>query len=283
MTAVYSIPICKLLNIKLLNGMVVDTPVKKNIFNKNWLRAQLTFPFSNIVIGNSDAGLAAYKAPVKKSFCIYNGMDLNRFENLIEPDSIRKEIFGNKTDDLFIVGMVAAFEARKDYKTFIDAAIVLLSFNEKFRFLLIGGGIDLNKIKSLVPPSLSTKIIFLGKRSNVESIINIFDVGILLTNAKVHGEGISNSIIEYMALGKPVIATRGGGTNEVVFDNQNGYLIEANNKNQLIEKIVALMKDVNRNNLGKMGRKMVNERFNLKIMTDYYMRIYKNLLEEHKN
>ena len=263
--------------------MVVDTPVKKNIFNKNWLRAQLTFPFSNIVIGNSDAGLAAYKAPVKKSFCIYNGMDLNRFENLIEPDSIRKEIFGNKTDDLFIVGMVAAFEARKDYKTFIDAAIVLLSFNEKFRFLLIGGGIDLNKIKSLVPPSLSTKIIFLGKRSNVESIINIFDVGILLTNAKVHGEGISNSIIEYMALGKPVIATRGGGTNEVVFDNQNGYLIEANNKNQLIEKIVALMKDVNRNNLGKMGRKMVNERFNLKIMTDYYMRIYKNLLEEHKN
>ena len=91
--------------------------------------------------------------------------------------------------------------------------------------------------KVSVPVSLLNKIIFLGKRSNVESIINIFDVGILLTNSKVHGEGISNSIMEYMALGKPVIATRGGGTNEVVIEGENGYLIDPFNEDQLIEKI----------------------------------------------
>ena len=79
MTAVYAIPACKLLNIKLINGMVVDTPVKKNILNKNWLRARLTFPFSDLIIGNSKAGLIAYKAPTKKSRCIYNGMDFERF------------------------------------------------------------------------------------------------------------------------------------------------------------------------------------------------------------
>jgi glycosyltransferase involved in cell wall biosynthesis len=283
MTAVYAIPVCKLLNIKLINGMVVDTPVKKNILNKNWLRAQLTFPFSNIIIGNSQAGLAAYKAPAKKSLCIYNGIDLNRFENLKEPNSIRKEIFGDKSDDLFIVGMVAAFEVRKDYKTLIDAAIALISSQDKLRFILVGGGAGLNEIKSAVPSSLLNKIVFLGQRSNVESFINIFDVGVLLTNAKVHGEGISNSILEYMALGKPVIASRGGGTNEVIIENETGLLIDPNKKEQLIEKIDLLMKNKNRESIGQRGKNLVWEKFNLKTMVNNYTHVYRTLLTQKKS
>jgi glycosyltransferase involved in cell wall biosynthesis len=283
MTAVYAIPVCKLLNIKLINGMVVDTPVKKNILNKNWLRAQLTFPFSNIIIGNSQAGLAAYKAPAKKSLCIYNGIDLNRFENLKEPNSIRKEIFGDKSDDLFIVGMVAAFEVRKDYKTLIDAAIALISSQDKLRFILVGGGAGLNEIKSAVPSSLLNKIVFLGQRSNVESFINIFDVGVLLTNAKVHGEGISNSILEYMALGKPVIASRGGGTNEVIIENETGLLIDPNKKEQLIEKIDLLMKNKNRESIGQRGKNLVGEKFNLKTMVNNYTHVYRTLLTQKKS
>ena len=115
-------------------------------------------------------------------------------------------------------------------------------------------------------------------------IINIFDVGILLTNTKVHGEGISNSIIEYMASGKPVIATRGGGTNEVVIDNQNGYLIDADDKDQLIEKIETLMKDKNLlEDFGKKSNQMAHEKFDLKIMTNHYITLYQKLLKEKKN
>lgn len=284
MTAIIAVPVCKLLNIKLVNGMVINTPVKRNIFNKHWFRAQLTFPFSSIIIGNSNAGLAAYSAPFKKSSCIYNGMDLTRFNNLEEPSFIRKEIFGDKFDNIFIVGMVAAFEERKDYKSLIKAAITLISQNDNIRFILIGDGADFNEIKSRVPVSLLSKIIFLGKRSDIESIVNIFDVGILLTNTKVHGEGISNSIIEYMALGKPVIATRGGGTNEVVIDNQNGYLIDADNNGQLIEKIETLMKHKNlMNDLGNKGYQMVQEKFDIKIMTNHYINVYNKLLKEKRN
>ncbi|HET7115151.1 MAG TPA: glycosyltransferase family 4 protein [Hanamia sp.] len=280
MTAVYAIPASKLLNIKLMNGMVVDTPVKKNIFNKNWLRAQLTFPFSDIIIGNSKAGLYAYKAPAKKSECIYNGVDLTRFTNLIDPSNIRKEIFGNDLGDIFIVGMVAAFEERKDYKTLIGAAMKLIPNNNRLRFVLVGGGILLNEIKSTVPAPFLDKIFFLGNKSKVENIINIFDVGVLLTNAKIHGEGISNSIIEYMALGKPVIATRGGGTNEVVFDNQNGYLIEAKSTDHLIQKIEKIIKDENRGKLGEKGRQMVNDKFDLKIMTGKYIDFYQRITKK---
>jgi glycosyltransferase involved in cell wall biosynthesis len=279
MTAIYIIPACKLLNIKMVNGMVVDTLVTQTIHNKLWLRARLTFPFSDIIVGNSVAGLKSYRAPDKKSVCIYNGMDLKRFEQLKDPSLMCREIFGYDTTGIFVVGMVAAFEIRKDYKTLIKTAITLTSYEEKIRFILVGDGVDFQEIKDSVPESLRKKIIFLGKRSDVESIINIFDLGVLLTNAKVHGEGISNSIIEYMALGKPVIATSGGGTNEVVLDNQNGYLIDAGDTEQLTEKIAFLMKNREKiTKLGDKGRNMVKEYFDIKIMTRHYVTLYKKLV-----
>ena len=282
MTAIYAIPTCKFLNIKLINGMVVDTPVKKNILNKNWLRARLSFPFSDVIIGNSKAGLIAYKAPAKKSRCIYNGMDFERFQNLIDPSIIRREIFGNSCHDIFIVGMVAAFETRKDHKTFIETAIKLIPGNNNLRFILVGGGILLNKIKNSIPLAYSDKIIFLGNTLIVEPIINIFDIGVLLTNSRVHGEGTSNSIIEYMALRKPVIATRGGGTDEVVFDNYNGFLIDAGNSDQLSEKILELIKSDNRKELGEKGYQMVHDKFDLKIMTNEYIKFYTSRTRKKK-
>lgn len=283
MTAIIAIPACTLLHIKLVNGMVVDTPVKQNAFNKNWLRAQISFFFSSMIIGNSNAGLLAYSAPLKKSVCIYNGMDLLRFKNLKESKSVLKDIFEDIPPDVFIAGMVAAFQDRKDYETLIKAALILTKSNN-IRFVLVGDGSNFKEIKSSIPALLSDKIIFLGKRSDVESIIQIFDTGILLTNTKVHGEGISNSIIEYMASAKPVIATRGGGTDEVVINNETGYLIDPKNKDQLIEKIRLLMKDSSlAKELGRKGYEKVQKKFDLKIMTDHYVSAYQKLLKNKKN
>lgn len=282
MAAIYSVPAAKLLGIKLINGMVVDTPVKQNISNKSWLRAKLTFPFSNMVIGNSRAGLEAYKAPVNKSICIYNGMDFTRFQKLKDPHFVRKEIFGEASTDLFIVGMVAAFEDRKDYATLIKAAVTLVEHNNNsMRFILVGDGANFIEIKNSVPAHLLDKIIFLGRRSDVESIDNIFDVGLLLTDTRFHGEGISNSIIEYMALGKPVIATRGGGTTEVVIDGVNGFLIEPHNEEQLIKKIETLFTKKERGyEMGKIGQQMALEKFDSTVMSNHYIGSYIKLIKE---
>jgi len=280
MTATIAIPACKMLHIKLVNGLVVDTPVKHTIFDKYWLRAKITFLFSNVVIGNSNAGLRAYKAPKKKSVCIYNGMDLSRFISLKEKDLLRKEIL-NGSADHNIVGMVAAFEERKDYTTLIKAALRLIHNNSPTKFVLVGDGPNFEKIKTMIPADNADKILLLGKRSDIESLVNIFDIGVLLTNSNVHGEGISNSIIEYMALGKPVIATRGGGTNEVVIENKNGYLVDCGNADQLAEKIQDLLGNKEKmKQLGKAGSDMVKEKFDLKIMTRQYLGIYNKLVTE---
>ena len=283
MTAVYSIPVCKLLNIKLINGMVIDSPVNQSILNKYWLRAKVTFPFSNKIIGNSQAGLKAYGAPPSKSLCIYNGVSFCRFENLKNGREMRNEIFGNNSENIFVIGMVASFEARKDYMTLVKAAKEILPKYQNTRFLLIGGGRQLAEIKNMIPEDLQEKIVLTGKRSDVENLINILDIGVLLTNSKVHGEGISNSIIEYMALGKPVIATRGGGTNELISEGENGFLITPADKDQLVEKIEVLMK-----NKAKMiafaenGKVLVRAKFNIAGMTQRFLAVYESLITSRK-
>jgi glycosyltransferase involved in cell wall biosynthesis len=283
MTAIISIPTCKLLNIKLINGMVADTPVKR-LLNKSWLMAKLAFPFSDKIIGNSKAGLTAYGAPSRKSVCIYNGLDFTRFENLNDANHFRKEIFGQINNGKVVVGMVAAFEPRKDYKTLIKGAISLLSSNASLRFVLVGNGSEFIELKNSVPAQFKDKIIFLGRRNDIESIVNLFDIGVLLTNSKVHGEGISNSIIEYMALAKPVIATRGGGTNEIVIDNENGFLINTKDSNEFINNLQRLIinKEL-RNQLGSRAFETAHQKFDLKKVTAEYVSVYQSLLEINKN
>ena len=280
MTAVYSYPAWKMLRFKLVNGMVVDTPANPSFLNKHYARARVTIPISDMVVGNSMAGLKAYGAKAKKSICIYNGMDLNRFNSLKDASIVRKELFPND-ENPFIVGMVAAFEERKDQATMIRAAISVLKENSRIRFVLVGGGNTLEATKEMVPSECSDKILFTGKRADIEQIVNCFDIGVLLTNSAVHGEGISNSIIEYMALSKPVIATTGGGTNEVVFDNKNGFLVKANDDETLAKQILVLEADAElRKRLGSKGRTIVEEKFEISNMAKQYISMYSTLLGE---
>ncbi len=279
MTAVYVTPFCRLLGIKLVNGMIVDTQIRQSIRNKYLLRARLTFPFADVVVGNSMTGLKSYRAPTKKSVCIYNGIDLSRLDRVKDRSLMLGEILGDVPENVFVVGMVAAFEPRKDYDTLIKASVLLAESFDNIRFVYVGDGINRQRSMEKVPAKPGAKISFLGKRADIESIVNCFDVGVLITNSKIHGEGISNSIIEYMALAKPVIATSGGGTNEIVHDNQNGFLIDPEDSGQLTEKILLLMNDRSLGKrLGQEGEKMIREKFDLKIMTRNYVELYKNLI-----
>ena len=123
MTAVYSVPTCKLLHIKLVNGMVINSPVRQNVFNKHWLRAKFTFPFSDIIVGNSKAGLIAYQSSQGKSIVIHNGFNFDRTENLICKEIIKDQL---NTGTNYLIGMVATFSENKDYKTYFKAAQLLL-------------------------------------------------------------------------------------------------------------------------------------------------------------
>jgi glycosyltransferase involved in cell wall biosynthesis len=269
--------------IPFINAVLADAPLHLNIFDKQYFRVKLTTPFTDLFISNSKAGILSYKTPKKKSVCIYNGIDFGRFENLRPANDLRSEILGDKSNELFVIAMVATFNERKDYETLINTAVRMCSNNPLLVFLLVGSGPTLQQLKDKVADKYlnNRQIIFTGKRDDVESLLQIIDIGVLISNSENHREGVSNSIIEMMASGKPVIASRGGGTDEVVKDNFNGYLIDPHNEKQLAEKIESLF--INREHLrvlGENARKYVMDNFELGKKTSEYINLYKSLTQK---
>jgi len=272
MTSVYITPSAAILDFKFINAIIADSPSQIKPFSSLWWRIRLTFPFSNLIIGNSQAGLRAYKAPLKKSKCIHNGVDLSRFNKLEKEEAVRRSLNITTTK---VIGMVATFSKYKDYPTFIMAAIKLLASDQDLSFVCVGDGPEFEKIRAMVPPKLASKIIFTGRCQDVESIVNIFSIGVLATFT----EGISNSVIEYMALSKPVVATIGGGTSELVIDGVTGFLVPSESIDALERSIQKLLHNPDQARaFGKTGQLRIQRYFNLNRMTHEYFSAYTELL-----
>ena len=273
MCSMYAAPIARLMGIKFINGMIRYAPTRLNASNANWRRARMTFPLSDIILSNSHAGLRSYGVPSGKSCCIHNGFDPARINRLPDADEVKRKF---NIDSPFIVGMVARFHARKDYRTFILAANRILEQRNDVTFLAVGDGTNLEACKALVPPRFKDRIKFLGRQKEIESIINIFDIGVL---ASIE-EGISNSIMEYMALQKPVIATRDGGNTEIVKDGETGFLVDADHPEMLAGKINFILDhpDIGAA-MGRAGNRRLTEEFNLNQMVQNFYGLYRSCLE----
>lgn len=272
MSSVYTLPAAKIFRIKFVNAMVANGYCKR--FSSFWWRARLTFPFSDIIMGNSHAGIRAFKAPKSRSRVIYNGFRFSRIDSLVPSTSIKKK-FKITTD--YVVGMVGMVDYRKDFETFIKAAREVIKNRNDITFLAVGDGIYLDRF--LKETENDDKIIFTGRQTDVESIVNIFDIAILTTNRERHEEGISNAILEYMALKKPVIATEGGGTNEIIIHTETGYLIPHAASTQLADLIRKLIENPElRFSMGQRAEKHIQINFSLKKMVDSVIQMYSDIL-----
>ena len=274
MSAVYAGPVAKMLRIKLINAMIADAPAR--LTARQRIGSMLTFPLSDIIQSNSCAGLEAYNVPQRKRSVVHNGFDFDRMKDLKERNAVRAEL-GIETE--YVAGMVAGFRYHKDYESLVRAAQKILQERDDVTFVCVGGGPDLKRIRELAQGG--NRIIFTGKRSDVESIINTFDIGILLTDLERHGEGISNSIMEYMAAGKPVIATDGGATRELVIDGETGFLVPQKSPERLAETIEDLLNDDElRKNMGIMAKKRIQTEFDIDRMTREHAKLYDKLARD---
>src|SRR5262249_16906176 len=105
----------------------------------------------------------------------------------------------------------------------------------------------------------------------LESLINLFDVGVLATFT----EGISNSIMEYMALSKPVVATDGGGTKELVLEGETGFLVPAGDAAALAARLDALLDDARlATRMGLAGRARLLAAFDLSSLVEKHRAVY---------
>jgi glycosyltransferase involved in cell wall biosynthesis len=274
----YAIPAVSLQKIPLVNSQITAAPPDSARSSFSKVIDNANFKFSKLIISNSIAGLKAFQPPLEKSQVIYNGINLNRFEGLPEKERM-KEKYNIKTP--YAVAMVASISPNKDYDRFVQVAERVTAIREDVTFIGIGGYCDGDeRYRNLVDITYNKpRIIFSGVIDEVEALVNACDVGVLFSNKAVHGEGISNSIMEYMALAKPVIANNAGGTGEILKDKVTGYLVDNENVDELVEMVLDLIENKEKNqNFGKKGREIIESVFSLEKMGESFEKAYMQVL-----
>jgi glycosyltransferase involved in cell wall biosynthesis len=223
LSSFYSWLPCNIMGIKLIDGSIRDAGIEKG-----WQRQMKRFflKYSDAVIANSYAGLKAYGV---KGHVIYNAINTARF-NI------------SKSADGFNIVMAANFTDYKDHNTFLKAAVVLVRQNIVDKVFLLGDGIHRSTYQNWLSEEyadISSRFIFKGAVSNVEDYLAQCKVG-ALCSTEAYKEGVSNSVLEYMASGLVAIATDVGGTKEIINYGVNGFLIKANDVDGLVEIITEI-------------------------------------------
>lgn len=274
MQTFYMIPTSLIRGIPILSSEITDAPPFREKCSFSALISLINFKFAKVISANSRAGLVSYKLSENEKYrIVYNGVDPSRFKILRSADKIKKHF---KLNTKYSVVMVANFTANKDYEKYLAICKYISKYRADITFYAVGDGYNYLRIKEKAKSESIDNIIFTGRINNVEELISICDLGVLFSP---FGEGISNSIMEYMALGKPVVANDSGGTNEILKHNVNGYLVT---NEQSIESITELILDLildeeKRKTYGNNGKKLINQNYSVEYMGNAFEVIYNEL------
>lgn len=212
--------------------------------------------------------------PASRIKVLKNGMNGERFKSERDP-GFRKRL-GIRSGD-YIVGMVSNLYAVKRPEDLIHAVSLIRQQIGNVHLVLVGGGpIEIEPLKEFVGRSgMSGCVHFLGRVPNAIPIIKHFDVCVSCSES----EGLSNSIIEYMGCGKPVVCTRAGGNPELVNDGANGYLVNVGDVEALAKRIQEILRsETLRFTLGRNGRNRFQQEFTSDRMIAAYMDMYDEVL-----
>ena len=273
---IYILPYLKLrYGFKYVAGFISEAQPLKRLTYKSFCN-QFTFLFADAIVSNSKACLVSKHADYKKSHVIFNGFDFSRFDAPGFDKTEYRTSLG-LDDKQFVITMVARFTPQKDYSMLIDVAEKVKDLNN-IVFLTVGKGETLEEIQQACKDRNVDNVRFLGFRSDVEKILLCSDIGLLFTNSKVHAEGISNSILESMAAGLPVIATNGGGTPEIIEDGKSVFIVEPCDCDAAASMVRKLWLDEGlRNEIGNNAKRRIQDHFSLDSMTHKYIQLYNSL------
>jgi len=207
---------------------------------------------------------------------VYNGIDFQRYySDGEERAAVRKEL-GLEPDD-FVILQVARMDYLKDHATAIRTIARLASPCPQVKLLLAGEGPELEKVQGQVHQlNVSPHVRFLGLRKDVPRLLAAADL-FLLTSIS---EGIPLTVIEAMAAGLPVVATRVGGMGEVVQEGTTGLLASSGDDAGLADHVLKLIADpALRCRMGEHGRQRVHRVFSQEQMLAGYMKLYQEQLE----
>ncbi|HEY2547611.1 MAG TPA: glycosyltransferase [Candidatus Acidoferrum sp.] len=213
--------------------------------------------------------------PVERIRVLQNGVDTSRFARRSgEREASRRQLGFDESNIVF--GAVGRLVPIKDQGSLLRAAEILIGKGLPVYVLLVGSGPELPKLKEIVAASrfLSGRVVFEGATADVPSSLNAMDVFVLPSVS----EGMSNTLLEAMASGLPVVATRVGGNPELVEDERSGILFkpgDVTGLSAILERLVCTPRL--REELGQEARTRTVQEFSLESMTGRYRDLYLEL------
>jgi len=158
----------------------------------------------------------------------------------------------------------------------VRAAKRVVDHDDTAQFVIAGEGELRNELEGLaVRLGVARNVHFIGRCDDVPSLLASSFACVLTSSA----EGFSNSILEYMAAGKPVVATKVGGAAEAVIEGETGYLIASDDDAALAERLIELLDDPQKAAaFGGAGRKIAAEKFSTQAQLDKTLDLYNSLI-----
>jgi sugar transferase (PEP-CTERM/EpsH1 system associated) len=208
---------------------------------------------------------------------ICNGVDVRRFAPGVDPSPPRGLPFGGKD---WIVGTVGRLQAIKDQRTLVRAFAQWLAADEvareRARLLIVGDGPLRPEVeREVAEAGLGQRVWLAGERADIPRLLGFLDCFALSSRA----EGISNTLLEAMACGLPVVATDVGGNRELVTEGENGQLVQPEDPAALAEALALYFHDPGRALAhGEAGRRRVEAEFSLDGMVSRYIGCYDQFL-----
>jgi len=206
---------------------------------------------------------------------IHNALEIDCYCKMIEDQRIAFKVNFDFPADASIIGIVANLRPVKAIEVFIRAAKIVSERCPQARFMVVGEGPERECLEQLcVELGIAPFIRFLGKRLDIPEILGCMDVGVLSSSS----ESFSNSIVEYMAAGLPVVCTDVGGAREAVEDGKNGYLVASGDYMAMADRISAILASGNMELLGQNSRNMAENLFSLPVIMRRYEQFYERLV-----
>lgn len=207
--------------------------------------------------------------PASRVGVIYNGISVGPLPDASARRAARAQL--GVTDDVFVVGTIGRLDPVKDFGTLIDA-VALLAAKTQTLLIIVGDGDQRATLEQAVADRKMTDAVrFLGHRDDARAWLAGCDG---YANSSV-SEGVSLTILEAMAAGLPVVATRVGGTPEIV-DASCGRLVPARDPAALASALLELASAPEvRGELGRAARKRAESRFTIERMVAEYAEVYR--------
>lgn len=225
--------------------------------------------------------------PRDRIACICNGVDTERFHPRSESRSALPpgafggdQGVGGAEDRRLIVGTVGRMEQVKDQMTLARAFVAILAqrpeLRPRLRLVLVGDGRLKAEVAAYLAEQGVADLAWLpGARDDTPALLQAMDVFVLPSLA----EGISNTILEAMATGLPVVATNVGGNHELVEAGRTGFLVPRDDPRSMADALLRYVDDeALRRQHGEDGRLRAERRFSLDVMVDQYLRVYESVL-----